>query len=159
MFREYTLTAEQAVKEFGVEKVSADTAKKAEVDPDAPVTICHAICPRSTYAVGARWWPRTCRSPPAISRSTRSSCCESGYHEMPVIVPRWAVIPDSVYAIGPMFDALPDARELNEFLRMDRMNAELASRDVDRRGTTACSTRAPSRSGRARLSSPTRSTP
>ena len=54
VFREYTLTAEQAGKEFGVEKVSADTAKKAEVDPDAPVTICHAIYPRSTYAVGAR---------------------------------------------------------------------------------------------------------
>ena len=31
-----------------------------------------------------------------------------------------------VYAIGPMFDALPDARELNHFLGMDRMNSELA---------------------------------
>jgi hypothetical protein len=45
---------------------------------------------------------------------------------MPVIVPRWAVIPGSVYALGPMYDALPDARQLNEYIRMDTMNAELA---------------------------------
>lgn len=126
VFREYTLTAEQAVKEFGVEKVSADTAKKAEVDPDAPVTICHAIYPRSTYAVGARLAKNLPIASCHFEVDSKQLLRESGYHEMPVIVPRWAVIPDSVYAIGPMFDALPDARELNEFLRMDRMNAELA---------------------------------
>ena len=126
VFREYTLTAEQAVKEFGVEAVSGDTAKKAEVDPDAPVTICHAIYPRSTYAVNARLAKNMPVASCHFEVDSKTLLRESGYHEMPVIVPRWAVIPNSVYAIGPMFDALPDARELNEFLRMDRMNAELA---------------------------------
>lgn len=126
VFREYTLTAEQCVTEFGIANVSADTAKKAEVDPDASVTICHAIYPRSTYMVGAK----LARNMPIASChfevDSKMELRESGYHEMPVIVPRWAVIPDSVYAIGPMFDALPDARELNHFLGMDRMNSELA---------------------------------
>lgn len=126
VFREYTLTAEQAVLEFGIEKVSPDTAKKAEADPDATVTICHAIYPRSIYMPGAKLAKNLPIASCHFEVGAKAMLRESGYHEMPVIVPRWAVIPDSVYAVGPMFDTLPDARELNEFLRMDRMNAELA---------------------------------
>ena len=126
VFREYVLTAEQAVLEFGADKVSGDTAKKAQADPDASVSICHAIYPRTVYAQGARLAKNLPIASCHFEVGAKHLLRESGYHEMPVIVPRWAVIPDSVYAIGPMFDALPDARELNEFLRMDRMNAELA---------------------------------
>jgi hypothetical protein len=126
VFRKYCLTAEQVVTEFGIENVSPDTAKKYVTEPDANVELCHAIYPRTPHVVNARM----AKNMPIVSChfeiNTQKELRESGYHEMPVIVPRWAVIPDSVYAIGPMFDALPDARELNEFLRMDKMNAELA---------------------------------
>lgn len=125
VFREYTLTAEQAVEEFGAGSVSADTLKKATTDPDAKVRICHAIYPRRPYAVGARLAKNLPVASCHFEIDTKHQLRESGYHEMPVIVPRWAIIPDSVYAIGPMFDALPDARELNAFLAMDKMNAEL----------------------------------
>jgi hypothetical protein len=126
VFREYTLTAEQVIAEYGIENVSADLIKKHQADPDAAVVLCHAIYPRSTYAVGARLAKNLPVASCVFEVDGKAMLRESGYHEMPVIVPRWAVIPDSAYAIGPMFDALPDARELNEFLRMDRMNAELA---------------------------------
>jgi hypothetical protein len=126
VLREYSLTAEQCVREFGANAVSADTAKKAEKEPDAPVSLCHAIYPRSTYAVGAKLAKNLPVASCHFEVETKKLLRESGYHEMPVIVPRWSVIPDTVYAIGPMFDALPDARELNEFMRMDRMNAELS---------------------------------
>lgn len=126
VFRKYTLTAEQCVVEFGEENVSADTLKKAENEPDAPVELCHAIYPRRPYVVNARLAKNLPIASCHFEITSKHLLREAGYHEMPVIVPRWAVIPDSVYAIGPMFDALPDARELNEFLRMDRMNAELA---------------------------------
>jgi hypothetical protein len=125
VFREYTLTAEQAAKEFD-NNVSADTLKKAQVDPDAKVRICHAIYPRFPHVKGAKFAKNLPIASCHFELESKHLCRESGYHEMPVIVPRWAVIPDSVYAIGPMFDALPDARELNELLRMDKMNAELA---------------------------------
>jgi hypothetical protein len=126
VFRKYTLTAEQCITEFGEDKVSADVLKKWKADPDTPVCICHAIYPRSTYVVDARLSKNLPVASCHFEVEHKHELRESGYHEMPVIVPRWAVIPDSVYAIGPMFDALPDARELNEFLRMDRMNAELS---------------------------------
>jgi hypothetical protein len=126
VFREYTLTAEQAIAEFGITGVSSTLVKKHAADPDAPVTICHAIYPRPVHVVGAR----LAKNMPVASVhwevETKHQLRESGYHEMPVIVPRWAVIPGSVYATGPMFDALSDARQLNELMRMDTMNAELA---------------------------------
>jgi hypothetical protein len=126
VFREYTLTAEQCVTEFGEGAVSQDTLKKFKADPDSPVTICHAIYPRRPYVVNARLAKNMPIASCHFEVDHQHLLRESGYHEMPVIVPRWAVIPNSVYAIGPMFDALPDARQLNELMRMDTMNAELA---------------------------------
>jgi hypothetical protein len=126
VFREYTLTAEQAIREFGEGAVSADTLKKHQADPDSPVLICHAIYPRMPYVVGARLAKNLPIASCHFEVDHQHLLRESGYHEMPVIVPRWAIIPGSVYAVGPMFDALPDARQLNELMRMDTMNAELA---------------------------------
>lgn len=126
VFRLYELTAEQCITEFGVENVSGDTIKKGESDKDAMIEMCHAIYPRSTYVVNARLAKNLPVASCHFEVGTKKEVRESGYHEMPVIVPRWSVIPASVYAVGPMFDALPDARELNELMRMDKMNAELA---------------------------------
>ena len=126
VFRAYTLTAIQVVTEFGLSKVSPDVAKKSVEDPDASIPLCHAIYPRTTYVTGARMSRNMPIASCHFEVDTQHELRESGYEEMPVIVPRWSVIPDSVYAIGPMFDALPDARELNSFLSMDKMNAELA---------------------------------
>jgi len=49
-----------------------------------------------------------------------------GYHEFPCIVPRWRLIPDSHYGVGPMFDVLPSSRRLNELGRMELAAADLA---------------------------------
>lgn len=126
VFRKYTLTAEQCVREFGDAGVSQTTLKKSVEEPDAPICLCHAIYPRTPYVVNARLAKNLPIASCHFEVETQHRLRESGYHEMPVIVPRWAVIPGSVYAIGPMFDALPDARQLNELMRMDAMNAELA---------------------------------
>jgi hypothetical protein len=128
VFRNYTLTASQAVREFGEQNVSEMTLKKAnsETEQDSPVEMLRAIYPRVPYVVGAK-----------MARNLPFACCdvevqaqktvrESGYHELPVIVPRWSVIPDTSYAVGPMFDALPDVRMLNELKRLDYAAADIA---------------------------------
>jgi hypothetical protein len=51
---------------------------------------------------------------------------ESGYQEMPVMVPRWMLIPGSCYATGPVSDALPTIKRLNEMARMALAAAEMA---------------------------------
>ncbi|MGL4649103.1 MAG: portal protein [Caldilineaceae bacterium] len=125
VFRCYTLTAGQCVAEFG-DRVSMQTAKAAAVDPETPVELCHAIYQRTAYMVGAKMARNLPIASCHFEVASHHALRESGYHEMPVIVPRWVVIPGSVYAVGPMFDALPSARQLNEMVRMDMAACEMA---------------------------------
>jgi hypothetical protein len=124
VFRVYTLSAQQCFETFG-EACSPETKKKAMETPDAKVELCHAVYPRKVYLVGGRMAKNLPVASCHFEVLGKHLLRESGYHEMPVIVPRWMVIPDSVYAVGPMFDALPDARTLNELKRMDMANADL----------------------------------
>ena len=125
VLRAYTLTAVQAVSEFG-DACSEQVRKVAAVEPDFPIELCHAIYPRTAWVTDAKMARNLPIASCHFEVQTRHLLRESGYSEMPVIVPRWVMIPDSVYAVGPTFDALPSARQLNEMVRMDLANAELA---------------------------------
>lgn len=126
VYRTYKLTAEQAVAEFGEGNVSETTRKLAKDKPQELIEFVHAIYPRTTHMVGARLAKNMPIASCKIEVSAKKLVSESGYHEMPVVVPRWMMIPDSVYATGPVMDALPDARTLNEMVRMDLAAADLA---------------------------------
>src|SRR3546814_19541249 len=51
---------------------------------------------------------------------------ESGYHEFPVVVPRWVRVPGSSYGVGQVYAALPDIRQLNELKGFELMGADVA---------------------------------
>lgn len=125
VYRSYILTAEQCVSEFG-SGCSAKTLKLAAEEPDTEVELCHAIYPRTPYVVGSKMAKNLPFASCHVEVQNKHIIRESGYEEMPVIVPRWSLIPNSVYAVGPMFDALPDARMLNEMKRMDYAAADIA---------------------------------
>lgn len=125
VYRTYKLTAEQALNEFGAD-LSEATTKLAQDKPSELVEFVHAIYPRSTYMVGARLAKNMPVASCQVEVGAKKIVRESGYHEMPVVVPRWMLIPDSVYAVGPVMDALPDARTLNELCKMDLAAGDLA---------------------------------
>lgn len=136
VFRCYTLTAEQAVAEFGEQEegseggksygVSAETARLAKKKPDDKVEFVHAIYPRKTGEEGAKLRKNMPIASMHIEVKGKHVARESGYHEMPVIVPRWMMIPESVYGVGPVFDVLPDVRMVNEYKRMVHAAADIA---------------------------------
>lgn len=126
VFREYTLTAEQCCKEFGEDRVSAETCKLAKEKPDDLVTLVHAIYPRTTYVVGGRLAKNLPIASCHVEVKSKHQLRESGYHEFPVIVPRWMLIPDSVYGVGPAYDALPDMKMLNTLEFDELANADIA---------------------------------
>lgn len=126
VYRSYKLTAEQAVNEFGEGNVSENTRKLAKDKPQDLIEFVHAIYPRSTYVVGGRLAKNMPIASCKVEVEAKKLVSESGYHEMPVVVPRWMMIPDSVYATGPVAEALPDARTLNEMVRMDLAAGDLA---------------------------------
>jgi hypothetical protein len=61
-----------------------------------------------------------------VERQSKHVVYEAGYHEMPVIVPRWRKLPNSVYGMGAMFDALPDTRELNDLTFLEKQAVEMS---------------------------------
>lgn len=126
VYREYEITAEQAVKEFGSDNLSADTAKLATEKPDEFVRFLHAIYPRDMYVPGSQLAKNLPFASCHVEIKAKHLVREGGYHEMPAIAPRWSVIPKSSYAVGLAFDALPDMKELNEVKALELAAADVA---------------------------------
>ncbi|MDY7622539.1 portal protein [Raoultella planticola] len=126
IYRCYQLTAAQAVKEFGEKNVSEKIRKAAREAPDDKFEFMHCIFPRETYVVNARLAKNLRFASYNIEVSGKKIVRESGYHEFPCCVPRWMKIPGTSYGIGPVYDALPDCKELNETKRMEKAAQDLA---------------------------------
>lgn len=126
IYRCYQLTAAQAVKEFGEKNVSEKIRETARKSPDDKFEFMHCIFPRETYVVNARLAKNLRFASYNIEVSGKKIVRESGYHEFPCCVPRWMKIPGTSYGIGPVYDALPDCKELNETKRMEKAAQDLA---------------------------------
>lgn len=127
IYREYELTTEQAVTEFGIDTVSESIKKAFEARQyDTKYSFVHAIYPRTPHVVGATLAKHMAFASCHVEVATKKTVKESGYHEFPCIVPRWLLIPGSVYAVGPVNDALPAIKRLNELARMEMAAADLA---------------------------------
>lgn len=122
VYRMMSLTAEQAYNEYG-DKCSPEVIKNATEKPDEPVQVLHAIYPRKVNPKDRITLPVASDH---VEVKTKKSLRESGYNEMPVVVPRWMPIPDSVYSLGLVDDALPDHLTLNELEMYVLQNADLA---------------------------------
>lgn len=125
--RKYPLTAEAALREFG-EDTLPERVRKALADGkgDEEFLFLHAIYPRTPHVVGAKMAKNLPVASCHIEIGSKTVVRESGYHEMPVVVPRWLRAPDSVYAVGPMYAALPDVRDVNFLKRLVMDAADIA---------------------------------
>lgn len=124
VYRRVALSAEQAVAEYGADRVSDRVRVQATKNPDTRVEFVHAIYPR-----GNEPGPFALTLPYAschVEVATKKLVRESGYHELPVIVPRWLLTPSSAYAVGPAFDALPDLKTLNEVIKYQLAGMDIA---------------------------------
>lgn len=128
VYRRFEVSAEAAIAEYG-DEVSEATRKLVSERPDDMVEFVHAIYPRTEEqgyikgsAIGTRLAIASCHVEVKAKKVVR----EGGYNEMPVIVARWHKLPDSSYAVGPTFDALPDIRTLNELKTLELENADIA---------------------------------
>ncbi|KAB1441653.1 portal protein [Pseudodesulfovibrio senegalensis] len=126
VFRKYELTVRQAVAEWG-EACSSELVARLAEHPDDSVEIVHAVFPRRDRdpgGVGVAHFPWACVY---LEAQTRHVLEESGYLEMPFMVPRWAKASGDVYGRGPGLTALSDVRVLNAMSRTALMAAEKMS--------------------------------
>lgn len=118
VYRRVSLSAAQAVAVYGADALTDHMRRTAEDRPHERFEFVIAIEPETG---GGRWPVRSVH----VSLDGPRVVRESGYYTMPVIVPRWTSIPGSAYAHGPVFDALPNIRMLNELRRMHLAHAEI----------------------------------
>lgn len=123
-FNEFPLSAEQAVESYGAHMLSEKTRKLADEKPDEQITFVRCIYPRrGPHGQMARNMPFASVH---IEKDSKQIVRESGYHELPLGVPRWQPIPGSAYAYGPAAEALPDLKTLNTVVQYVLSNADLA---------------------------------
>ncbi|MGE8691356.1 MAG: portal protein [Achromobacter sp.] len=127
VFRPYCMTVEQCVSEFGLDKVSPKVRELYTSEKyDVKVNLVHAIYPRREGREGARRAKNMPFASVYVDCEEKTVLRESGYHEQPFFAPRWTRVPNSVYAVGPMFDALPDVKTLNKLAQMELANVDIA---------------------------------
>jgi hypothetical protein len=125
--RKYPLTADAALREFGKDALPERIRKALEDGKgDEEFMFLHAIYPRTPHVVGAKQAKNLPIASCHIEMGSKTMVRESGYHEMPVVVPRWLRVPDSLYAVGPMYAALPDVRQINELKSLQMAAADIA---------------------------------
>lgn len=127
VFNEYELTAEQAVNEYGETMVPEKVSKAiADDKPDTKFTFVRSIYPREKGKGGGKLARNLPIASCHVEKESKQIVRESGYHEMPLGVPRWSPLPGTAYAFGPMFDALPDCKTLNQEVKFVLANADMA---------------------------------
>jgi len=126
LYRDYQLTAEQAVAAFGEDNLSDKIREAALKAPDQKFAFVHAVYPRPGKRPGAVLGRELPFASVHVEAVGRRIVRESGYHEQPFAAPRWTRITGSQYAVGPVFDALPDIKQLNELCTMEMGAADLA---------------------------------
>jgi len=125
-FNEFPLSVEQAAKDYGVEKLSEKTRKLLEDKPDEIIHFVRCVYPRNSNTPVGKFARNMPYASVHIEKDTKHPVRESGYHEMPLIVPRWNPVPGSAYAFGPVSEAKPDLKTLNETVKYVLANADLA---------------------------------
>jgi hypothetical protein len=121
----YQCSVEQLVATFGKSGVSAKVlALYDEGKFDEKIDVIRMIQPRrASNGFLARNMPYESIT---LESQTEHVLRESGYHEFPAIAPRWARLPNSVYATGPFLDALGDVRTLNRLVAGELSASEIA---------------------------------
>ncbi|WP_022662154.1 portal protein [Paucidesulfovibrio longus] len=126
VFRQYELTARQAVQEWG-EDCSEAVRVLAADRPENKVEILHAVFPRADRDPAGF----TCADFPwasvQLETATGRVLEESGYLEMPYMVPRWSKAAGETYGRGPGLTSLSDVRVLSAMSRTALMAAEKMS--------------------------------
>lgn len=127
MYRELSYTVEQMVRRWGASCSQDVKSLHAQGHLDKWIEVCHVIEPNDTYEHGTfgpegkRWasvWIEK-KSP-----DDQTILSKGGYHEFPVMAPRWSVTGEDVYGTGPGMDALGDTKALQTLERKTAMALE-----------------------------------
>ncbi|WP_282984546.1 portal protein [Cronobacter dublinensis] len=131
--RKFSLTARQAVQQFGKEKLPEFIQRASENNPLTKFDFIHRVWPNDKIRYGENGEPVP--GPDGmpwksvyISVSGKKIVRQGGYHTMPYCIARYYKSPGETYGRGPGMTALPDMKVLNEMNKETLIGAQLANR-------------------------------
>lgn len=130
IYRKVEYTTRESIERFGIDAVPDAVKEAYEQDPwcSKKHSYIHTIRPRMQSGKQSKGKLKTNMPWESVYVCAKSGDVvqESGFQEMPVIVPRWFAIPGTDYALGPLNEALPDVKTLNKVVEMILTNGEMA---------------------------------
>lgn len=130
--RKFSLTARQAVQQFGKDSLPEPIQRAADTAPMSKFDFIHRVSPNDNVRyVNGEPVPGPDGMPIAsyyISVSGKKLVRKGGYHTMPYCIGRYQKSPGETYARGPGMTALPDIKVLNEMNKETLIGAQLANR-------------------------------
>jgi hypothetical protein len=126
VYRNVSYTAAEAIDAFGADAVPDGINQLYKTNPDDPKKhdFIHCIKPRK--GATGKLSKQLPYASIYVCKKSGKVVKESGYNQMPVVIPRWSKIPRTPYALGPVNKALPDIKTLNKVVEMMLMNADMA---------------------------------
>lgn len=115
VFREFTMTVQQTVEEFGEDKVSDGVAATFKLQDRAGLStnlvICHAVRPLKNKSGKYEevYWEQGSTNTKILRRKV--------FQEWPACCPRWDLTSNEAYGRSPGMDALPDVKQLQQETR------------------------------------------
>ncbi len=127
VFRKYKMAAHQAMARFGDE--ASDYIKRVfEKKPDEEVEILHAVYPRKDRDGQKRDNKNMPFASVYICMQSKMLLSESGFEEMPYVVPRFLKATGETMGRSPAMVALPDVKMLN---LMSKTIIQAAQKQID----------------------------
>jgi hypothetical protein len=126
LHRKWCPTVEQAVTEYGLDKVSEVTRTKYQEGKfNETIEVIWSIEPN---AKGKKGYTKQTKpfSSCHIEVGEKHILREDGYMEFPCAVPRWRLIPSTPYATGIGSNVLPSVKTLNDIIRLELGSLDLA---------------------------------
>lgn len=114
--RTFTMNVQQAVLEFGIDNVCEQTRIAYRAGGEQllrNISICHLIeknNPEDKAAISRAFKYRELYW--EASESSGQLLRLQGYHEKPIIAPRWELMGNDTYGTSPTMDALPEIKQL-----------------------------------------------
>lgn len=126
VYRRCPFTAAEAIQKFKTVPQYIQEEFEKDAHSSKKFGFIHTIRPRLGKKSRGRLKSQMLFESVYVCEKTGTIVSDSGYHEFPVVIPRWMSIPNTDYAFGPLKDALPDVKTVNKVTEFMLMNAEMA---------------------------------
>jgi hypothetical protein len=128
VFRKYKSPVRQVIQRFGFDNVTDYIRKKFQDKPDEEIEVLHAVLPRIDRDPNKRDNKNMPYASFYIDVESGKLLSESGFEELPYIVPRFLKATGEVMGRSPAMVALPDVKMLN---LMSKTIIQAAQKQID----------------------------